>query len=73
MMDVVSQLCKAEELVLDTRASTLPTAKAYLQLHKLRWFVACRKYSAYFQDFLSSLVKLEARKVLSSDIDMTWN
>lgn len=57
------QVLKAGELVLNTRAGTLETAKADLQLGEQPRFVTREKNFACFQDELLSLVELYAKQV----------
>lgn len=67
-MILLSIFYKAGELVLDTCASTLATAKAYLQLTEHQWFDGYEKDSALFQDAHLSLVELFAIIVLSATL-----
>lgn len=61
MMGQVSKICKAEDLVLDTFASSLAISKASLHLTYHRRFVSCEKDSACFQNTLPSLVEVYAK------------
>lgn len=67
MVDLVSKFLKVGEQVLDTCADTLATIKPCLKLPEHRKFVPCEKNSMRFEDALSSLVKVYANQVLSSE------
>lgn len=67
MMDAVFKFYKCGELVLDTCAAILVTAKARFQKSRPRRLVACVKRSACFGDAVPSLVKIYQKPVLSLD------
>lgn len=71
VVDLVSKFCKAQELVLNTCATTLVTAKRCSQLPDPHRFEVFEKNFAYSQDVMPSFVELYAKHVLSplSDID----
>lgn len=66
MMDLMAKFCKAEGLVLDTGANTLPTAIACWQLFGHRCSVLCEMVSTFLQKTLLSLVKVYVKQVLRS-------
>lgn len=70
MLDLVSNVCKAKELVLDTCADTLGTAKICLRLLDHQRFVVHGKDSACFHDSLLSVVEVYLEHFLSPDSDI---
>lgn len=67
MMDQVSRSCKAEDLALCTYSGILRPSKSCLQLpeyHRVLW---CETDTGCFQNMLPSLVKANAKQVLSAE------
>lgn len=67
--DLVSKFWKARELLLNTSADTLPTAKLCLQLFGGRMIFECEKGSVCYQDEPLLLVDVYLKQVLSLDFD----
>lgn len=55
--------------MLDICATTLPSAKAYLQLRQYRRFVGCERDLSCIQDMLLSFMNMYAKQALSLQSD----
>lgn len=71
-MRVKCSLWRARELVLDTCASTLATAKACFQMPERHRFVECDKDSFRVQHEVLSLLQVYEKYILNPDFNIAW-